>query len=408
MLRSSLTMRLTLSCLLVASARTESKADSFVLTSGATVRGQWLNREESASAVYVINTEHGGRVQLERSQVVKVVRESEAQDKYARFAPYAADTVEDHWKVAKWCYDNDLQAQREQHLLRIIELDAHHVPARRALGYSEIGGQWVKQDEHLTRKGYVRYKGRWRLAQDIALYEQRKSLEMAKKDWYVKLSRWRSQLGGEKRHEALRSIQQVRDPLAIEALQKLVRIERDRRMRLVYVEVLGQIPSHQASAVLIDFALSDRDEEVYYACVEQLTARKTPPLVRQFVLALRSPNNARVNRAAIALGTFGDRTAVPPLIDALVTKHETLSPGNDMVSTTMVRGEGAAQNGDVFTTGPSSPQVVTVAAMNQEVLKTLVKLTGVSFSFDQQAWQNWYSVQQRRASPTSTGARRGG
>jgi len=403
---SRLFMRVAIGCSLLSLARTESKADDFVLTTGASVRGQWLNRDDASSPFYLVASEHGGRVRLERSRVIKVIRQSEAQAKYDRLAPAIADTVEDQWKLAKWCRDNDLPEQGEQHLLCVVELDPQHELARRALGYSEIGGQWVKQQEYLERNGYVRYKGNWRLPQEVELAEQRQTLERAKKDWYVKLSRWRSQLNKEKRHAALDNIRQVRDPLAIEAIGRLLQVERDRRMRLIYVEVLGQIAGHQATAVLVELALSDRDEEVYYACVDQLASRQTPPLVRQLVLTLKSRQNDRVNRAAIALGSLGDQSAIPPLIDALVTRHDIALPGSDMISTTFAKGGPANQSGDSYTSGPNAPQVITQTATNQEVLKTLVKLSGVSFSFDQKAWRNWYTLQQRRGQPTSVDARR--
>ncbi|MBC8357290.1 MAG: HEAT repeat domain-containing protein [Planctomycetes bacterium] len=336
MLRSCLSIRFAAICAVLSFALTESKADNFVLATGATVRGQWLNQEDASSPYYLVDTEHGGRVTLERVRVVEVVRFSEARAKYDRLAPSVADTAEDHWKLSKWCRANDLYELSEHHLVRVLALDSQHVLARRALGYSEIGGQWVKKEEHLASKGYIRYKGKWRLSQEIDLVEQRRAEELAKKDWYVKLSRWRSQLNKEKRHAALDSIRQVRDPLALEALGRLLRVERDRRMRLIYVDVLGQMSDNQAAAALVELALSDRDEEVFYACVDQLATRTRPPLVRQFVLALKSSHNSRVNRAAIALSSVGDQSAVPPLIDALVTQHDTVLAGSDMISTTFV------------------------------------------------------------------------
>ncbi|MEO8495845.1 MAG: HEAT repeat domain-containing protein [Planctomycetota bacterium] len=402
---SNLSMRFATSCLLLSSAVAEMQADSFVLATGARVRGEWLNREEDAPPIYLVATEYGGRIAIERSQVVEVVRRSEAQDKYDRLASAVADTAAEQWKLAKWCQDNGLAELSEQHLLHVIELDSDHELARRALGYSEIGGQWVKKKEHLAAKGYVRYKGMWRLPQEIELAEQRQGLELAKKDWYVKLSRWRSQLNKEKRHEALENIRQVRDPLAIEALVRLLREERDRQLRLTYVEVLGQIADDQASAALVELALADRDEEVFYECVDQLAPRMTPPLLRQFVAALKSQQNDRVNRAAIALGTFGDRSVIPPLIDALVTRHDIILPGSDAISSTFVNSAPGYQAGDSSTAG-SAPQAIAQTATNQEVLKSLVKLSGVSFSFDQRAWRNWYAVEQRRAGPHEATTRR--
>ena len=147
-------------------------------------------------------------------------------------------------------------------------------------------------------------------------------------------------------------------------------------------------------------------ERVYYACLDELQRRSTPPLVRQFVLALKSHDNGRVNRAAIALGSLGDQSAIPPLIEALVTQHNEVLPGSDMITTTFASGGTANQTGGTYTSGPSSPQVITHSATNHEVLKTLVKLSGISFGFDQNAWRNWYSLLQRRTQSPDTTTRR--
>jgi hypothetical protein len=180
-------MRVALGITALSLVTTESQADQFVLTTGASLCGQLLNRNEPSSPFYLIATEHGCRVKLEHSQVVEVIRQSAAQIKYDRLAPSVADTVKDQWKLAQWCQDNDLPEQCEQHLLRVVELDPHHELARRALGYSEIGGQWVKQQKHLERKGYVRYKGMWRLPQAIELAERRQTLELATKKFTTRV-----------------------------------------------------------------------------------------------------------------------------------------------------------------------------------------------------------------------------
>lgn len=399
-------IRLVVGCVLVAALGSSGWGDTFVLSSGARIQGKSASDEHEPASHLIISSVYGGRIRIERSRVVQIIPEPAALEQYDRLAPTVADTAEDHWKLARWCGDHGLEDQRQLHSIRVIELDPQHALARRSLGYSEIGGEWVQREEHLKRNGYVRYKGKWRLAQEVVLAEQRQATEAAKKEWFVKLSRWRTQLSGDKRHEALKNIRAVREPLAVEAIGRMLEIDRDRRLRIVYVEVLGQIGDRDAIASLIELALSDHDEEIYYACLDQLELRKSPRLVRQFVLALNSPNNHRVNRAAIALSTLGDQTIVPPLIDALVTTHGTLLPGSDAMTNTFVKNGAAGQTGDSFTSGPTAPQVIVQAATNQEVLKTLVKLTGVSFSFDQQAWRNWYALQQRRDQAATTDTRR--
>ena len=83
---------------LVASA----SADEFLLTTGAKIRGAWLNRADRSAEQYHIRTEYGGNVSLARSQVSEITSLSETEQLYERIAPAHADTIDDHWKLACW------------------------------------------------------------------------------------------------------------------------------------------------------------------------------------------------------------------------------------------------------------------------------------------------------------------
>lgn len=397
-------------------------ADEFVLTSGATIRGEWLNRKDRSAAFYLISTEYGGQLQLDSKQVTSVRRRLQAEADYERFSPKAADTIDDQWKLGVWCRRSGLPEQAAVHFRRVIELDPQHVQARRFLGYGEIDGQWVTQEEHLKGKGYVRYKGKWRLPEHIELEKSRRTLELARKGWYAKLKLWRSQLRGDRRHDALKRIREIRDPLAVEGLGKMLTNESDRRMRAVYVEVLGEIEGTEATKSLLELALGDRDQEIFHACVEALIPRQTPDVVRQLAYALKDNDNRRVNRAAHVLSEFGDKSVISPLIDALVTTHRDVAPPNGATTTAFTSGpqmpsaglqrspsehftQDFGNGGATVSQGGCAKGTRTYQVPNQEVLKALAKLTGVSFSFDQQAWRNWLAIQQRQQ-PAQVNVRR--
>jgi tetratricopeptide (TPR) repeat protein len=397
------------------------RADEFVLTSGAKIRGKWLNPQERSAGFYLIETEYGGNVRLDSKAVASVRRPTPAEIDYERIAPRVKDNVEDQWKLAKWCRQQGLKQQAAEHAQRVIELDPQHADARRSLGYGFIDGRWVLRQEYLESKGYVRYEGEWRLPEEIELLQSRRAVETAQKDWYAKLKLWRSRLGSDRSPEALRSIRAIRDPLAIEGLSKLLAGEPDRRVRLLYVEVLGQVQGDAASGALVDFSLAHPDDEVFHACVEQLASRATPPIVRRLAHTLKDNNNVRVNRAALALSQLGDKSVISPLIDALVTTHQRATVGSGATTTMfgsgpqMVAGNLQRASSEHFTQNVAAPlisqgqdngKVTTYQANNQEVLKALTTMTGVSFGFDQRAWRNWYAVEQRRQKPGSFDTRR--
>lgn len=398
------------------------RADEFVLTTGATIRGEWLNQKDRAASFYLISTEYGGSLQLDATRVSSVRKHAKADIDYARFAPRARDTVEDQWKLGLWCRQHELHEQAETHFSRVVELDPQHAQARRFLGYGEIEGRWITRKQHLESQGYVHYKGAWRLPEDIKIEKERRTLELARKGWHAKLKLWRSQFRGDKRGEALANIRRITDPLALEGIGKMLERERDRRVKMVYVEVLGQIEGDEATMALLKLALNDRDKEIFYACVEELIPRRSPAIVRVLAHTLKDSSNTRVNRAAHTLSELGDQTVISPLIDALVTTHRSAAPPSDATTTSF--GSGPQFPGAGLQRSPSQHftqdfentrsgvsqggccnDATNHRVANQEVLKALARLTGVSFSFDQQAWRNWYAIQQR-AQPGTISTRR--
>jgi hypothetical protein len=369
-------------------------ADILILHNGGVIRGQWLNRTASPAATYLIETESGGRLTLDKSLVKEAIRQPPSAAEYERIAPAVANTAQEQWKLAEWCRLRQLNEQRTVHLLRIIDLDPDHAAARAALGFSQVNGQWVTTEEWKRKQGFELYRGKWRLAQDIELLEVEHKREQFEREWQGRLKRWRSTLPTDKTSESRDAILAIRDPHAVKALAEYLQQDPYRGPKLLYVESLGKIGNSPSAAALIQASLNDPDEEIFHACVDQLVAMNAPQAVADYVKALKDANNVRVNRAATALARLGDTTAIVPLIDALVTSHRVViaPPGSspDAVTTSF------SNNGGGFSMGDQTRAGV-VHAPNQQVLSALVKLSGgVTFNFDQQAWRNWYSLEKPR------------
>ena len=110
---------------------------------------------------------------------------------------------------------------------RVIELDPNHADARHALGYSQIDGQWTTQEESMAKQGYRKYKGRYRTAQEIEVLESKRKRELAEKDWYQKIKRWRSWLGGKADQQAKDNITGITDAAAVKALATGLRDDKE-------------------------------------------------------------------------------------------------------------------------------------------------------------------------------------
>ncbi len=393
---------------------TAAAADVFVLAQGGRLRGTWLNRQETPPKQYEIRTEEGCLLRLDAAEVRLALTQDETLADYERRLERCPDTADGYWELAEWCRAQNLKEQRETHLRRILSLDPDHARARHALGYSQIGGQWVTREGIQQRRGYRFYAGRWRLPQEIELCEASEGTEQAEKRWLAQLVRWREMLNtGAAAADAHRGLADIRDPRAVHGLTILLRQETYRQVKLLYIDALERIGTPPAIKALVDATLQDPDEEIFHDCLDKILRLRPPHVEKRYVEALKDENNVRVNRAAYALGRLQEKSVMSPLITALVTTHYLVLPKMpDAYTATFAKSDGGAVaggsplGGTGFSTGGET-LVIPRTVNNQEVLTALIRLSGgVNFGFDQQAWRYWLDNQNRQSAP-AVDARRG-
>ncbi len=381
-------------------------ADIFVLATGGEIRGELLNPQESPRRRYIIAPYAGGKIALSAAMVTDVVEQKPTEVAYEQMKLAPSDTIEGHWELAEWCRDNYLGAERDKHLQRILQLDPDHAEARRLLDYEKTPSGWKTRTQIMQERGYVRYNGRWMLPQEVKQIEQDRAAKAVSKKWYENVRRWRSWLDHSDR--AIRGeeyLLAIRSPYAVEALVKNLESTKNYSQKEIFARALANVGSLDAVEALIKETLEHDDspdrnlnEDFRYFCLDLLEKLSPPSASTMYVNALKqSKENYLINRAAIGLGRLGDRTAVQPLIDHLITKH-TIKLGNaNPGAMTTSFGGGPNGQGASFGTG-GSPKVVTRYARNDAVLDALVELTGKDFDYDVNAWKAWYATQ-RPAAP---------
>lgn len=389
-------------------------ADLFVLRQGGRLRGTWLNRQDPPPAQYAILTEEGAVLKLDASEVRLALPQDAKTAEYEQRLERCADTVDGHEQLAEWCREQGLKEQRESHLQRILELAPDHAGARHALGYAQLGGQWVTRDGIQRQRGYQRYAGRWRLPQEIELIEASQESKQAQKRWLAQMVRWREMLNTSAAREAYQGFEGLRDPQAVRGLTSLLKQEAYRQVKLLYLDALERIGTPPAIDALVDGTLQDPDEEIFHACLEKIVRVRPPHVEKRYVAALKDENNVRVNRAAYALGQLRDKSVLSPLISALVTTHYIVIPkASDAYTATFARTDegspaGGSPLGGTGISAGGQTQVIPRIVNNQEVLTALIRLSGaVNYGFDKQAWQYWLDNENKQSTPV-VDARRGG
>ena len=154
---------------------------------------------------------------------------------------------------------------------------------------------------------------------------------------------------------------------------------------------LARINHPASTRTLVDLSLRDPELEVRLQCVEYLIKFKGEVDLYPYILALHHKDNRIVNRSAVAIGAIGNRAAISPLIDVLVTTHKFQISGDapGQMNASMSSGGGGSSGG--FSAGGGGPKIISRDLQNQDVRQSLVELSGgQNFGFDEDMWRNWY------------------
>lgn len=370
-------------------------ADTLLLKNGGRVEGTIRKRPaEDASpkeSAYVVELKKGAYLRIMANDVGRVLETSAIESEYERRLTAMPDTAEAHEQLAKWCQENGMSEQKQFHWQEVLRLNPDHAEARRLAGYQRIGGEWIRQDQFMQRQGFVRYRGAWRLPQEVAALERQEAEEVQIGNWRRNIQMWLGWIGGRRDAEALEKLRTIKDPLAAPGLIDALAKESRTEVRAFLLDRLAQLDSSAVAPALVDGALGDGDEEYRLACIRHLKERGAMGASSAFVSALRSSDNRTINRAAVALGQLGDKRAVLPLITALVTEHSTLVKPTSDIRPSFGSGAGGGLGG--LSVG-SKPTKVTRRLENKSVLEALVRLTDQNYRYSEADWRRWYIQQE--------------
>ncbi len=395
-------MRTTITILLLLQAFTISLAkEVIVLQNEGRIEGEIVADENLPKTQQRIKTPAGGQIVIDKTAIKQVVIVGKDEAEYDNLRRIAPDTVEGQWKLAEWCREKKMNKQRVPHLERVIALDSNHQQARLALGYFQSNGRWLRQEDRMKERGYVLYKGEWKLPQEIELLEQQAQGKANEREWYTKLNRLKADyINGtpNKSADAWQKLTSIDDPAAVPAILQEMKSEKLPRMLRAYIEALGRISNGSSLRTLVDLAMGSATDQYQELALEQLKKGKNPDIVTLIAGELKSKDNKRVNRAGYALGELGDPNVIPAMIDSLITKHKFQISSGD--GGQMSAGFGSGGSG--FSAGGKA-QIIEQALENFQVLTALNKLSGQNFDYNQAAWRTWYDA--NRAKPVIAGRR---
>ncbi|GIW95997.1 MAG: hypothetical protein KatS3mg110_4038 [Pirellulaceae bacterium] len=383
---------------------------TYRLFNGGSVTGRLLNPEEQPRTEYALQT-RWGTVTFSAAQVAGPVEKSEAELWYEANLPKEPLDVEGHLRMAEECAARGLEAQRVYHLEQVLRLAPDHPQARRELGYSRINDQWVRTDLWYRSRGYVRFKGSWKLPQEVMLAQEEEERKQIQKRWNDQIRLWRQWVlrVPERAQAAANQLRAIEDPAAAPVLIQLLN-ERNEpaALRRIYLEALAKLPGTAVTQELVKHALADPDAQVREDAARLLAQRADPNAVKLLIRSLKKfagevtpiEENVAVNQMARVLGVLKSPEAIPALIDVLVTRHKkTVSLGGGINPTFSSGGGGGLSLGN-------SSRTLVGDVENAAVRDALVVLSGgANFGFDSAAWRRWYE-EQHKPLPTTFDLRR--
>ena len=314
-----------------------------------------------------------------------------------------------HYRLALWCKENGLAAYALRHQRAVVTLDPDHRAARRALGFEQVRGRWVKGKEAMRAKGFKEHAGRWVTAEEYAL--------LAKDEIAAKKARAARKIADEALKHAwnrdpavrARAMGEVEDLEPTHRLRPFAIAARinHKDVRLRAVAGLGKLNDKEALPPLYKRAIFDQDEEVRDAAVAAIKATDAEGKPGPFVSALNSPFD-RVRIAAVkALGNLGDARAVGPLI----ARYQVVGGSGQSVYISQINQISFIQDFDVevaqtsFIADPVIGVIQDGIVLNYRALshdgyfdvyeggayaEALGKLTDKDLGNDRKAWLEWY------------------
>ena len=421
------------------------RADRILLRGGGQIRGKLIAEKAHPGRLVFVGEAGKTPLNYTKDQIIQVTPEPGPLDEYVLLRESVRPDAEAEYNLGVWCEDHKLADLAAVHFEAAVKRDGAFAPAREKLGHVFQDGRWLDADEAREAQGMVKYRGRWVTPEEKERKDAQAAAAAEGASWSVRIRALRDGYlkGPDARsREAERRLLEIREPVAVAPVLKILGYHPIPAVRMLAARVLGPIPGQPAASGLVGLLLAELDEAVRSAAMTEIARREVDEVVPPLTRALRSAQAEVVNRAAWGLANLNAVATVPRLVPALVTieyrvmmtpggggtgggsggigmSFNTVSPssgpdyggysgGSIAVPSGAVVGPnavgigatsvpyGAINNSGIDLGGGGSrvpvPRLVPIEHRNAEVLAALVKMTGRDFGFDIPTWKQWIAT----------------
>jgi hypothetical protein len=152
-------------------------ADVVYLKGGGRLSGRII---EQTSEKVVVDT-GDGTIGLPVERVEEIVKGTSPLDEYeTRAAKLGPQDVNGWRSLGLWATTKGLSAQARAAYKRVLALAPDDKEAREALGFVQVGGRWVTEEESYRARGYVKYDGEWMTPAEVQLAQSDAARDQAR------------------------------------------------------------------------------------------------------------------------------------------------------------------------------------------------------------------------------------
>ena len=139
-------------------------ADEVFLKNAGTISGRIVEQTDEVVKVDIGD----GIVGVPTSSVERIVKGKTPLDEYEERASRLGPQDAKGWRgLGRWASQRGLSSQAREAYEHVLTVSPDDAEARQALGFVQLDGRWVTEEESYRARGYVKYDGEWMTAAEV-------------------------------------------------------------------------------------------------------------------------------------------------------------------------------------------------------------------------------------------------
>jgi hypothetical protein len=143
--------------------------------------GRFTGRIVEQTAERMVIDIGDGTIGFSMERVEEIVKGPSPLDDYSARASKLGPQDLNGWRnLAQWASGQGLSAQARAAYQRVLAVAPDDKEAREALGFVQVDGRWLTEEESYRARGYVKYDGEWMTPAEVQLAQSSAAREQAR------------------------------------------------------------------------------------------------------------------------------------------------------------------------------------------------------------------------------------